>query len=113
MSNVLFKVFVARFYKINTGFFLLLFLLLFGLLDGKSTMNLHHSIMQGITGSFISMGIAMLVWAAYNFKCISFCLKEIDRSENSFLFRLQSATNTSQFYQLLSCHCAIYLPLLV
>ena len=113
MSSVLFKVLVTRFYKINTGFFLLFFILLFGLLDGKSTMELHHSIMTGITSSYMFAAVAMLVWALYNFKCIGFCLKAIDEPENSFLFRLQSVSNKSQFYLLLSCHIAMYMPLLV
>ena len=113
MRSVLFKVLVTRFYKINTGFFLLFFILLFGLLDGKSTMQLHHAIMSGITGSYAFAGVSMTIWAAYNFKCISFCLKELNQQENSFLFRMQSVGTNRQFYLLLTTHAAIFLPLLV
>jgi hypothetical protein len=112
MSKVLFNVLVTRFYKINTGFFLLLFLLLFALLDGKSTMQLHHAIMSGITTVPYCTAIAMLVWAAYNFKCISFSLKQIALPENSFLFRLQSLSDKKLLYHLLSVQASLYLPLL-
>lgn len=113
MKGVLYKVLVTRFYKINTGFFLLFFLLLFGLLDGKSTMELHRSIMEGITSSAGFCAGAMLVWAAYNFKCIRFVMNELDAAENSFLYRLQGVDNRRQFLLLLSCHASIYMPLLV
>lgn len=112
MSNILFKVLVARFYKQNTGFFLLFFVLLFGLLDGKSTIQLHDAIMQGVTSSVGFCGVAMVVWAAYNFKCTSFCLKELDQPENSFLYRMQAVNNRKQFILLLTAHAAIYAPLL-
>ena len=113
MRATLFKVLVTRFYRLNTGFFLLFFLLLFGLLDGKSTMQLHDAIMQGITSSPAFCGIAMLVWAAYNFKCTSFCLKEFDQPENIFIFRQQAVDNKKQFAGLMICHGGIYMPLLI
>ena len=95
MSSVLLKAIAARYYKVNTGFFVLLFLLLFCLLDGKSTIALHYAIMRGITSSFAALSVSLLVWGIYNFKCISFGVKEIHRPENSFLFRMQSVDNKS------------------
>jgi hypothetical protein len=113
MCSVLFKIWVTRFYKINTGFFLLLFLLLFALLDGPSTIKFHQAIMRGITGSYAFLGGAMLVWALYSFKCVNFCLKEIHQPANSILFRLQSISNKRQFRLLLACHSALFAPLLL
>ena len=112
-GRILLKVTAARFYRINTGFFLLSFIALFGLLDGKSTMALHYSVMQGISSSYTFAGVAMLVWALYNIKCISYGLKVIEEPENSFIFRLQSLGSGRQLYLLLRCHVAMYLPLLV
>lgn len=113
MSGILFKVIVERFYKLNSGFFLLFFILLFGLLDGKSTMDLHHAIMEGITSSWLFMCIAAVVWMAYNFKCISFAVKELNEPQNTFLYQLQCTGNRPLYLLLFLTHAAIYLPLLV
>lgn len=113
MNGVLHKVFTTRYYKLNTGFFLLLFILLFGLLNGQATIDLHHAIMQAITGSWAYCGIAMLVWTLYNIKCITFCIKELDEPKNMFLYSMQGLTNTKQYLLLLRTHATLYLPLLI
>jgi hypothetical protein len=113
MNRILYKVITERFFKINAGFFLLFFLVLFGLLDGRSTMNLHYTVMQGITSSLVFQLCAMAVWVLYNVKCLSFTLKEIDKPENGFLFNLQTQPNARQYWLLLQSHVSIYCPILL
>ena len=48
MRNVLVKTIVIQFYRINSGFFLTVFILLFGLMNGKAVIDMHHQIMLGI-----------------------------------------------------------------
>jgi hypothetical protein len=113
MANVLNKVIAGRFYQVNAGFFLLLFLLLFGITSGHDTIMLHYGIMQAIMGSYGFLGAAMAVWGLYNFKCISFFLKETNRPENAFLFNLQALSGKEQLYLLLQCQFALYFPVLL
>lgn len=113
MIKVLNKVFVERFFVINAGFFLFLFLVLFGLLDGRSTINLHHAAMQGITQSFVFQACAMLVWIAYSFKCVSFSLGQLDKPDSGFLYELQALDDRTQFFALLQCHASQFSPLLL
>jgi len=113
MNNVLTKVIVARFYQVNAGFFLALFLLLFGIMSGKETVMFHYAIMQAIMGSWLFLSLAMALWMLYNVKCISFCLKELDRPENSFLFNLQAISDRQQFKLLAACYFELYLPVII
>ena len=113
MSDVLDKIIAGKFYKINAGFFLLFFILFFGILNGKETIDLHHAFMSAISSSFHYTIIAMVIWALYNFKCISFTIKEINKEENSFLFNLQALGNWGQYYLLLKCQAALFAPLLL
>ncbi len=113
MIGILNKVITGRFYKVNAGFFLLLIMLFFGIIPGKQAIDLQYAIMQAITGSYAFLGVAMLVWLAYNIKCISFFLKEIHMPENSFLVNLQALDNKTQFLTLLECQAGLYMPSLV
>jgi hypothetical protein len=113
MKQVLFKTLVARYYEANTGFFLLLFLAMFGVLNGEATIELHHVIMLSVTSSSYWMGVAMLVWGAYNMKCILFIVKALQAPQNKFLYGLQATDNKRQLYALLQCHASLYLPVLL
>jgi hypothetical protein len=112
MNNVLTKTLSVQFYKINTGFFVVSFILLFGLLNGKATMELHHHIMQRITGSATFAAGAMIVWLAYNVKCISFVQRELGKPSNSFLFSMQSLKNRKHIWLWISCHTSLLMPVL-
>jgi hypothetical protein len=112
MINVITRTIVAQYYRINTGFFLVSFVLLFGLLSGKATMDLHYYIMQSITNSYLFALAAMGVWLMYNFKCLSYCIKEINKSENSFLYTLQSINSSIHFLLWVAAHTLLLSPVL-
>jgi hypothetical protein len=112
MKQVLAKTLVVQFYKINTGFFLVAFILLFGLLNGKATIDLHHGIMRQITTSWSFAAGAMAVWMLYNIKCITYCIREIKNPANTFLFSMQSLSNPYHFWLWLSCHTTLLMPML-
>ncbi|MCD6012941.1 MAG: hypothetical protein K0Q79_2803 [Flavipsychrobacter sp.] len=110
MSDVLFKIIAGRFYKINAGFFLLVLLLSFGIMNAKATVQIHYEIMYSITSSSWFLNVALLVCALYNLKCISFALKEIANPANSFVFEIQAADTRKQMKLFFVCHTAIYSP---
>jgi hypothetical protein len=112
MKQVLFKTLVARFYEANTGFFLMLFLVMFGILNGQATIELHHSIMRSIVSSYYWMGVAMLAWGVYNLKCMLFVVRALQEAQNKFLYRMQAVADKQQLPALLACHASLYLPVL-
>ncbi len=96
----------------NAGFFLFLFIILFGILPGSDSIRLHQAIMDAITTKPMFAIIGAIVFILYNIKCCSFSLKELQLPENSFLFNIQGQSAQTQFFELLLCHVSIYFPVL-
>ena len=113
MQKLLSKLFIEQFYKLNAGFFLVIFIAMFGIMSGAETMQLHYALMRSITSSGTSMSIAFAVFALYNFKCISFGLKELNKPANNFLYNLQGISSRRQWVLYLYCHSSMYLPVLI
>ena len=113
MEIILSRLLVTRFYKMNAGFFIFLFIMLFGILPGADSIHLHHAIMDAVTGSWVFTLVAAAVFLLYNFKCVSFSLKEIDLPENSFIFNIQGESNLRQYLALGASHVSIYFPALI
>ncbi|HEU4553137.1 MAG TPA: hypothetical protein VFS25_09890 [Chitinophaga sp.] len=114
MIKVLSKIFIQRFYARNTGFFLLLFYLLFGIVPGGQLLLYHYSLMMGIvsTGGFLL--IALGVWLLYNLKCMWHMLGTINAQEYSFLYQTIGTVNTvRQRRSWLVVHIGIYAPALI
>ena len=113
MKDLLFRLLVARFYRINAGFFLVILIVFFGLMSAKEVVMLHTAIMEAVTGSALFCGISLCVFLLYNFKCIAFCMRELDAPESGFLYNMQGVNSTKQYLLFLQCHTANYLPFLV
>lgn len=112
MRQVLFKTFVTRFYAINTGFFLVTFILLFGLLNGQATIDLHHLLMERIGNSPAFFLGAVVIWCLYAFKCLAFMVRTIKNDANNFLAAMQCLPDGRQKMMLAYCYTAMLLPLL-
>lgn len=113
ISVLLFKVLVVPFYKLNSGFFLFVFLLLFGIMNAREVMLYHTGLMQTIVASGVGMGIAMTVWFLYNYKCIRFVIASLDKPENNFLSNMQGLSVGKQIGLFLFCQFLLFLPVLL
>ncbi|WP_162427404.1 hypothetical protein [Pontibacter pudoricolor] len=111
--SLLFKALVVQFYKVNAGFFLFVFLVLFGIMDAREIVLFHVSLMQAIVGTVTSLLVALGVWTLYNYKCVVFVLNNLDKPQNIFLVNLQAFSATQQFMAFLFCQLIVYLPVLV
>ncbi len=107
------KTLVTRFYVINAGFFLVVFIVLFGLLNGKATVDLHHHIMREINSSPGFFLGAVVVWSLYAFKCLTFLLRSVKNPANAFLAAMQCLPDRKQKIVLGECYAAMLLPVLV
>lgn len=114
VSRILSKIFIGRFYIRNTGFFLLLFYLLFGVVDGGQLPRYHYTLLLGIVGSVHLLLLALLLWLLYNLKCMAYVLKTVTAKEYSFLYAtLGSLQGPRKRYAWALVQAGIYAPVLI
>lgn len=108
------KIFTARFYAQNTGFFLLLFYLLFGVVDGAQLLSYHYSLMMGFITNPDFLLIALLAWLLYNVKCTAYVLKTLSARENNFLYStIGLLEGTRKWRTWCRIHISLYAPVLL
>ena len=110
---ILVRVLVGPFYKLNTGFFLFFFLLLFGLMNARDIVLYHSSLMQVIVASWVGVVAAAVVVLLYNYKCVAHVLRSLEQPENSFLVSLQGLPVLHQAGALLLCQLLLFMPVLL
>lgn len=114
MTNVLARIFTTRFYAQNTGFFFLLFYLLFGVVQGGQLISYHYGLMLGIVSNTGFLLLALGLWILYNMKCIWYVLGTISGKEYTFLYQtIGSIAGARQRRTWLWVHISIYAPVLV
>lgn len=112
--QILQKIFPQRFYIQNTGFFLVLFYLLFGVVDGGNLISYHTSLMLGFLGSYTFLLIVLMLWGLYALKCAGFILKTFQLPGYEFLYpTMGSIAKPARRRIWLLLHAAIYMPVLV
>lgn len=112
--SILRRIFVNRFYLRNTGFFLLLFYLLFGVVDGGSLWLYHRGLMEGFLEHPGFLLLVLAAWLLYNLKCTGFMLKTWQLPEYSFLYATLGCVEKNKRRRwLLMLHAGMYLPVLI
>ncbi len=107
--RVLTKVIGHSFYQRNAGFFLVIFLLLFGI-AGEKAKPMHHAIMWEMAGSAAILLVAAAVWLLYAFKCLQFGLKTLALPENEFLYCISLLPFRRQMGSLFAIQAYLHLP---
>ncbi len=110
-TRILQKVLVNYFYKINAGFFLFSFFVLFGL--PYSPLSFHLSLITGIIQSQMFLSIVLLVWFLFNLKCLDYTLKQLGQPRQSFLFCFNNLSATKTFLYMLYVQVLLYAPVLI
>lgn len=90
--HILNRVFAVEFYKLNTGFFLLVMGFCFGFLSGAE----HKALAQFFTSSLVLLAIPISCWFLYTLKVILFNKATLYRKPNEFIFHLSAF---HKFYQ--------------
>jgi len=106
---VLIRVVGVPYYQRNVGFFLVTFLLLFGI-AGEQAWPMHRSVMYEIAASPVLWLLAALLWLLYALKCLHFTLRTLAMPENEFLYTLSLFSVRQQLYGLFLVQCLLYLP---
>ena len=114
MAKVLGRIFTTRFYAQNTGFFFLLFYLLFGVVQGGQLISYHYGLLLGIVSNTSGLLLALGLWILYNLKCIWYVSATLNSKEYAFLYQtIGSIASTPQRRIWLGVHTSIYAPVLV
>ncbi len=108
--TILQKVLVNHFYKVNAGFFLFAFFVLFGL--PYQPLSFHLSIINGIVQSQVFLGVVMLFWLLYIFKNIDYVSHQINEPRQTFLFCLNSLPGKSILLHFVFVQAMVFLPVL-
>jgi len=108
--SILQRVIVNYFYRVNAGFFLFLFFLLFGIPNNLA--QFHMAIINIIIQTPMGLGIAMLLWLLYNFKCMDYVVKQLRNPQQQFLFCLNHLSPRSCFGYLAYVQALVYMPVL-
>ncbi|HWB27359.1 MAG TPA: hypothetical protein VG738_17915 [Chitinophagaceae bacterium] len=114
MSNVLAilqRVLVNYFYRINTGFFLLVFFIMFGI--PVNVAEFHLSLADGIIKNPSFLAVVMLVWFLYNGRCIDYVVKQLRHPQQQFLYCLHNVPYIRCYTYLLFVQLMVYVPVLL
>jgi hypothetical protein len=107
------KIFTARYYAKNTGFFLVVFYFFFGIVPGGQLLSYHHSLIKGFTGSLDFLAMVCLIWLLYNLKCIAFIFNVLSSKEHTFLYgTLGLLEGGRKWRSWLWLHFTLYAPVL-
>lgn len=114
MITVLHKIFTRRFYIQNTGFFLVIFYLLFGVVDGSSLISYHRSLMLGFLSNPLFLTAVLGIWLLYALKCTAFVLKSFQLQGYDFLYPTIGSISKPERRQIwIMLQLSIYLPVLI
>src|SRR5690348_2806708 len=105
--HILLKVWVQQFYQRNAGFFLFLFVVLFGVV--QNPLAYHFQLMQGIVSSYTTLFIAIVIWILYAGKCGAIVIKSAAK-EKVWLYELQAVSTKKLLLSLGVVQALLFLP---
>ena len=111
--NILQKVLVNHFYKVNAGFFLFFFFLLFGVVKGGQLIDYHLSLIQGMIESAVFLACVIFIWLLYTLKCVNHITKQLTEPRQRFLITLNTLSAKEQYLYMLFVHVQVYMPVLL
>ncbi|WP_276132975.1 hypothetical protein [Polluticoccus soli] len=112
MKQTLNTLFVKQFYRLNLGFFLVCFFILFGILSFRDMVYFHYTIMEQAHTSRVLL-LLCGAWLLYAVKCLGFGLRVLQTPLSSnFLYHLQGLTDRKLLRVLSELQLMIYLPAL-
>jgi hypothetical protein len=114
--HMVMRLFVQRFYAQNSGFFLFLFVVLFGIvqtLTDSLIIAYHYQLIMGMLGNNLIFYLVLLLWLLYQLKCLQFVSTTLAAPENSFFQVINNLERTKVFWLLCMIQGILYLPVLI
>ena len=91
-NAVVARILAGEFYRQHAGFFLLTFLLCFGVFDAAATIRLHRGLMQMMATRPAAMVVGVGGWALYFLKAALFAVRTLRAPACRFLCEAQALT---------------------
>ncbi len=110
--KLLLRLLVQRYYMINSGFFLVVFLLVFGIIDPAASIRLHADLIRLMPQKPEILAVALLALSVYFIKCLRFGILLPQQPENAMLYELQALPAARLRTALGIAFTAIYAPAL-
>lgn len=112
MKPALNTLFVQQFYRLNLGFFLVCFFILFGILSFRDMVYFHYTIMAEAHTSRVLL-LLTCIWLLYAIKCLGFGHRILKTPTSGFLYQLQGLSDLQLLQTFSVLQLIIYLPALV
>jgi hypothetical protein len=113
VAGLLLKTVVRKFYERNTGFFLFVFFLMFGVVESTQIVTYHLSLIYGLLHAPVFLAVVCLAWVLYMLKCLAFVNDFFDSPENHFLSQLNLVASNKRLAWIALVFLFVDLPVLV
>jgi hypothetical protein len=112
---ILLRCFVKPFFRQHAGFFIFLFIIMFGAVgrvDGAGLFDYHFSLIRGMLKNPFAFLLILLLWLLYEKKCEQFIQITLRKPEFSFLHMSAQIESKSLFGMLVMVQTLIFLPVI-
>jgi hypothetical protein len=113
--TIMIRSFVKPFYLQNAGFFIFLFIILFGAVgtvDGAGLFDFHYSLIRGLLGNAFLFGLVLFAWFLYMKKTEQFIIDTVRRPDFSFLNMLSMLDGRKLYWLLVWVQFLLFLPVI-
>ncbi|HEY4286281.1 MAG TPA: hypothetical protein VGN00_04205 [Puia sp.] len=110
MNSIVNKTLVGSFYRQNVGFFLLFFVLFFGVVAPSEQLAYHYSLILGMLETPLFLGLVLFAWLLYGLKTSRFLFSALDEPEANFLYKLAALSRGRQFWLCMAIQGLLLLP---
>jgi len=88
LLNIFKKAFIVEYYRKNTGFFLFLLYVLFGM--EQKPVLFHRELIESIVTGKTELLVTLVIFLLYHLKCLYFIIRRIKGGEYRFIAEMQS-----------------------
>lgn len=111
------KMFAKRFYARNLGFFLFLFIMMFGIIETSSgdkqvILSYHYRLILGMLSNDAAFFILLFAWLLYACRCFNFISGVVSAADASFLYIVNNLEKKTVFNLFLGLCALLYLPVI-
>ncbi|WP_316767288.1 hypothetical protein [Pedobacter frigiditerrae] len=112
MLKLLIRTIGATFYQQHIGLFLVVFYLLFGMIQGYDLILFHKALLISICSSQINLLILFGVWVLYAVKSLLFVRQKLSQEDYSFAKELTAVSKKGQIVLWIKVYSFLLIPIL-
>lgn len=97
MLKLIIRTIGITFYQQNVGLFLVLFYLLFGMIQGQALIDFHYALLISICTSPLNLLVLYGIWILYALRCLVFVKQKLSLAEYQFAKLITIAQSKRQY----------------